>query len=105
MDSFNKTNLQNIKDIFEEKTGVALETRRRRQPIRAAMLVAAVLVCSLTMTAFAVSLFSSLSGDELSLSATYKILEMTYTASDILSFYGITLGSATTILALVETIQ
>ena len=51
MDSFNKTNLQNIKDIFEEKTGVALETRRRRQPIRAAMLVAAVLVCSLTMTA------------------------------------------------------
>ena len=70
MVSFNKTNLQNIKDIFEEKTGVALETRRRRQPIRAAMLVAAVLVCSLTMTAFAVSLFSSLSGDELrSLSA------------------------------------
>lgn len=38
MDSFNKTNLQNIKDIFEEKTGVALETRRRRQPIRAAIL-------------------------------------------------------------------
>ena len=72
MDSFNKTNLQNIKDIFEEKTGVALETRHRRQPIRVAMLVAAVLVCSLTMTAFAVSLFSSLSGDELSLSATYK---------------------------------
>ena len=72
MDSFNKTNLQNIKDIFEEKTGVALETRRRRQPIRAAMLVAAVLVCSLTMTAFAVSQFSSLSGDELSLGATYE---------------------------------
>ena len=40
MDSFNKTNLQNIKDIFEEKTGVALETRHRRQPIRVAMLVA-----------------------------------------------------------------
>ena len=36
------------------------------------MLVAAVLVCSLTMTAFAVSLFSSLSGDDLSLSATYE---------------------------------
>ncbi len=72
MDSFNRTNLQNIKDIFEEKTGVALETRRRRQPVRTAMLVAAVLVCSLTMTAFAVSLFSSLSGDELSLSATYE---------------------------------
>lgn len=72
MDSFNRTNLQNIKDIFEEKTGVALETRRHRQPVRTAMLVAAVLVCSLAMTAFAASLFSSLSGDELSLSATYE---------------------------------
>ena len=72
MDSFNKTNLQNIKDIFEEKTGVALETRRRYKPIRAAMLIAAVLVCSLTLTAFAVNLFSSLSGDELSLGATYE---------------------------------
>jgi len=72
MDSFNKTNLQNIKDIFEEKTGVALETRRRRRPVKAAMLVAAVLVCSLTMTAFAANLFSSLSGDELSLGAIYE---------------------------------
>ena len=72
MDSFNKTNLQNIKDIFEEKTGIALETRRFRQPVRTAVLVAAVLVCSFTMTAFAASLFSSLSGDELSLSATYE---------------------------------
>ena len=43
MDSFNKTNLQNIKDIFEEKTGVALETRRRRQPIRAATSIAALM--------------------------------------------------------------
>ena len=72
MDSFNKTNLQNIKDIFEEKTGIALETRRFRQPVGTAVLVAALLVCSFTMTAFAVSLFSSLSGDELSLSATYE---------------------------------
>ena len=72
MDSFHQINLQNIKDIFEEKTGVALETRRRHHPIRTVMLVAAVLACSLTMTAFAVNLFSSLSGDELSLSATYE---------------------------------
>lgn len=72
MDSFNKTNLQNIKNIFEEKTGVDLDVgRHHRHPIKSAMLVAAVLVCSLTMTAFAVSLFSSLSGDDLSLSATY----------------------------------
>lgn len=86
MDSFNKTNLQNIKDIFEEKTGVALETRRRRQPIRAAMLVAAVLVCSLTMTAFAVSLFSSLSGDDLSLSATYEGMKSVFSSEIVFRF-------------------
>ena len=72
MDSFNRTNLHNIKNIFEEKTGVDLDAgQRHHHPIKAAMLVAAVLVCSLTMTAFAASLFSSLSGDDLSLSATY----------------------------------
>lgn len=73
MDSFNRTNLQHIKNIFEEKTGVALNTRpqHRRRPVKAAILVAAALVCSLTMTAFAVSLFSSLSGDDLGLSASY----------------------------------
>ena len=71
MSSFSKTNLQNIKDIFEKKTGVELVSRRRR-PIRVSVLMAAVLVCSLTMTAFAVSLFSSLDGDDLSLSATYE---------------------------------
>lgn len=72
MDSFNKANLQNIKDIFEEKTGVDLGARQyRRRPMKSAMLVAAVLICSLTMTAFAASLFSSLSGDDLGLSAIY----------------------------------
>ncbi len=60
-----------------------------------------------TLTIFAVVfLIIPFSVDKLySVHAKYKILEMTYTASDILSFYGITLGSATTILALVETIQ
>lgn len=72
MDSFNRTNLQNIKDIFEEKTGVNLDARQRRHPFRMAMVVAAVMVCCLSMTAFAVSLFSSLSGDDLALSATYE---------------------------------
>ena len=28
MDSFNKTNLQNIKDIFEKKTGVHLDGKK-----------------------------------------------------------------------------
>ena len=70
MSSFSKTNLQNIKDIFEEKTGVELASRRRL--IGASVLMAAVMVCCLTMTAFAASLFSSLDGDDLSLSATYE---------------------------------
>ena len=54
MSSFNKTNLQNIKDIFEKKTGVELVSHRRR-PIGVSVLVAAAMVCCLTMTAFAVS--------------------------------------------------
>lgn len=70
MNSFSKTNLKNIKGIFEEKTGVELTPRRR--PVGVAVLVAAVMVCCLTITAFAVSLFSSLDGDDLSLSATYE---------------------------------
>lgn len=72
MDSFNKANLQNIKNIFEEKTGVDLDVRQHRRPVKAVMLVAAILLCILTMTAFTFSIFSSLSGDDLSLWATYE---------------------------------
>ena len=73
MNSFRKSNLQNIKNIFEEKTGVELEsTPVWRYPIKKYVVIAAVLVCSFTMTAFAASLFSSLSGDDLSLSSTYE---------------------------------
>lgn len=73
MNSFRKSNLQNIKNIFEEKTGVELESAPVwRYPIKKYVVIAAVLVCSFTMTAFAASLFSSLSGDDLSLSSTYE---------------------------------
>lgn len=72
MDSFNQTNLQNIKNIFAKKTGVDLDARQRRHPLKIAMVVAAVMVCCLSMTAFAVSLFSSLAGDDLKLSAAYE---------------------------------
>lgn len=72
MDSFHKANLQNIKNIFEEKTGVDLDVRQHRHPMKAAILVTAILLCSLTMTGFAFSIFSSLSGDDLSLCATYE---------------------------------
>ncbi len=72
MDSFNNANLKNIKNIFIEKTGVALDIRQHRRPMKAAMLAAAILLCGFTMTVFAFSIFSSLSGDDLSLSATYE---------------------------------
>ncbi len=72
MESFHKANLQNIKNIFEEKTGAALDVRPHRPSMKAAIFVTAILLCSLTVTAFAFSLFSSLSGDDLSLRATYE---------------------------------
>lgn len=72
MDSYNKAKLQNIKDIFEKKTGIDLEAGQRRHPFKRAIAVAAVMVCCLSMTAFAASQFSSLSGDDLALSATYE---------------------------------
>ncbi len=72
MDSFNKTNLQNIKEIFEEKAGVSLRSKHRRHSFIMTIAVVAVMVCCLTMTAFAISLFSSLEGDDLVISATYE---------------------------------
>ena len=72
MNTFRKTNLENIQHIFQEKTGIQAELpRHSRLPLRTAVTMAAVLLC-LTATAFAASLFSSLSGDDLGLSATYE---------------------------------
>ena len=71
--SFNQTHLRNIKSSFEEKTGVDLTSRKpMRHPFRTVTVLAAVIGCCLTMTAFAISMFSSLSGDDLSLAATYE---------------------------------
>ncbi len=71
--SFRKRNLQNIKGIFEEKTGIALASQNTtRRPVKAAVLLAAILACFLSLSAFAMNLFSSLSGDDLSLAATYQ---------------------------------
>ena len=72
MDSFNKTNLQNIKDIFEKKTGVHLDGKKPFPSFKMAMIMAAMLICCLSTTAFAAGLFSSLSGDDLAISAVYE---------------------------------
>lgn len=72
MDSYNRKNLQHIKDIFEQKTGVFLADRPHRCSIRLVLVAAAMAVCSLTMMAFSADLFSPLAGDELRLCATYE---------------------------------
>ena len=72
MDSYNRKNLQHIKDIFEQKTGVFLADRPHRCSIRLVLVATAMAVCSLTMMAFSADLFSPLTGDELRLCATYE---------------------------------
>lgn len=65
--------MHNIKNIFEEKTGVKLETVSTwHYPLKKYMVIAAMLVCSFTMMGFTISSFSSLAGDDLSLSSTYE---------------------------------
>lgn len=64
-------NEMRIREIFEEKTGVTLPSRRRR-PVGMVLAVAAVLVCVLSLAVGAASRFSSpLEGDELALTARY----------------------------------
>lgn len=72
MSEFKKENLENIKNIFEEKTGMSLPGRRRiRRPMKIAVVLAAVLVC-LSISAFAGLRFSLLEGDDLALKGVYE---------------------------------
>ena len=73
MSPFNKNNLTNIKNIFEEKANVDLTARKPiRRTARNTAVLSGFIACCFTMTAFAISLFSSLSGDDLGLYATYE---------------------------------
>lgn len=70
-----KQNLNNIKCIFEEKTGTDLNPNHRmhtRRPMKRMLLIAAVIGVCLLMAAFTYPLFTPLDGDELSLSGTYE---------------------------------
>ncbi|MBR6521377.1 MAG: hypothetical protein IKT47_01780, partial [Oscillospiraceae bacterium] len=72
MSEFKKENLENIKSIFEAKTGVELPKRKvLRRSAKIAIALAAVIAC-LSITAFAGMQFSSLDGDELAISAVYE---------------------------------
>lgn len=70
MNDFNQTHLRNIKTKFQSKTGVALVPRWGR-PVRMVPLLAAVLVCCLSLTAAAYRAFSYLDGDALTLYSVY----------------------------------
>ena len=72
MTEFRKENLENIKNIFEEKTGVELPERRRaHRPVKIALVLAALIAC-LSVTTFAGVRFSALQGDDLALGAVYE---------------------------------
>ena len=73
MNSFRQENLNRIKARFQAQTGVALPpARANRRPLRAAVVLAAVIAC-FTVTALAVStLFSSLDGDDLGFTSSYE---------------------------------
>lgn len=74
MKRMTKQNLRNIRCRFEEYTGADLNPARRWQcfPARKLWILAAAIAACLSMLAFTHPLFSSLDGDELSLSGTYE---------------------------------
>lgn len=72
MHSYRSHNLEHIKDIFEEKTGVALERRHSHRKLRSVFILAAVLGCLTVSTMASQGIFSSLEGDDLALSSTYE---------------------------------
>lgn len=70
MKFFQQRNLQNIKTIFEEKSGLSLSPAPCR-PYRTLLTACLVLLCCVVGSGFAHSLFSSLQGDSLSLLPRY----------------------------------
>lgn len=71
MEHFTHQRQVSIEARFCQKAGLPFSPRQRR-PVRTVLVLAAVLACLLSLTVFAASLFSPLSGDELSLSAQYQ---------------------------------
>ena len=71
MNRFTKKNLHNIRQTFEEKTGVNLNVERRVSPKKTTYLLLAAALCALLLASCARTLFSGLNGDDLSLKGTY----------------------------------
>lgn len=71
MSRFTKKNLHNIRQTFEEKTGVNLNVESRVSPKKTKYLLLAAALCALLLASCARTLFSGLNGDDLSLGGTY----------------------------------
>lgn len=71
MNRFRKENMNHIKEIFSVKTGVPLNGKSRRLG-KAAVVLAAAVICLIAFAGFSADLFSGLAGDELALSAEYQ---------------------------------
>ena len=71
MSRFTKKNLHNIRQTFEEKTGVNLNEGRPASPKKTKYLLLAAALCALLLASCARTLFSGLNGDDLSLKGTY----------------------------------
>lgn len=71
MNRFTKNNLRNIRQTFEEKTGVNLNVESRVSPKKTKYLLLAAALCALLLASCARTLFSGLNGDDLSLKGTY----------------------------------
>ena len=71
MNRFTKNNLRNIRQTFEEKTGVNLNVESRVSPKKTTYLLLAAALCALLLASCARTLFSGLNGDDLSLKGTY----------------------------------
>lgn len=73
MNRFQPENLIHIKERFQAETGIKLNTKKSYFPSKKTIiLMATLLLCCLSLTAFGFQRFSDLAGDDLSLGATYQ---------------------------------
>lgn len=71
MEKFNSKNLTNIKSIVHDKTNVTFASPARKYSMKQCAIIAACMLCFISLSAFAYYKFNSLNGDELALSSVY----------------------------------
>lgn len=71
MEKYRKENLTNIKSLIQKKTDVSFNGKYHTNVVRRNIILAASAMCFISLSAFGYYKFSSLSGDNLSLSSVY----------------------------------